>query len=152
MLRRVSPTRPSALVRVFWKIHPVVYRWSRGRLLGHLAGMDVLVLETRGRRSGAPRATCLTYFAPRDARDAFVVIGSFLGAPRDPAWVHNLRSDPVAHVDVRGRRLRVRAREAAGDERARLWSELVAIQPDYRRYEGLAARRTIPVVVLGPTR
>ena len=137
------------LVEQFWKWHPRIYRWSGGRLLGHLTGMDVLLLETRGARSGATRATCLTFFAPSERPDAFVVIGSFLGEPRHPAWVHNLRAHPEATVQVGARRLRVRAREAQGEERARLWSELVSVQPDYRQYEG-RTDRVIPVVVLEP--
>lgn len=148
MLRAVQRSK---LVDVFWKIHPWIYRASRGRLLGRLAGMDVLVLETRGRRSGAERETCLTYFAPSDAPDSFVVIGSFLGEPRHPAWVHNLRTQPAARVLVRGRQIEVRAHEARGEERARLWRELVAIQPDYRAYESRTDRE-IPVVVLEPSR
>ena len=79
----------NAVGDLFWKIHPKLYRFSGGRLLGRLVGMEVLILNTRGRRSGQERSTCLTTFREGGA---FVVIGSFLGEPRDPGWVHNLRA------------------------------------------------------------
>ena len=133
-------------VELFWKLHPWVYRISGGRLLGELVGMNVLLLTTTGAKSGAPRTTALTYL--EDA-GAYVVIGSFLGEPRHPGWVHNLRARPDAAVQIGARRIAVRAREAHGEERARLWERVVAVQPDYRQYEGRTDRE-IPVVVLKP--
>jgi deazaflavin-dependent oxidoreductase (nitroreductase family) len=108
--------------------------------------MKVLLLTTTGAKSGAQRTTALTYL---EADGGYVVIGSFLGEPRHPAWVHNLRANPHATVQVGSRQLSVLAREAHGDERARLWSRLVALQPDYRAYEGRTDRE-IPVVILTP--
>ena len=136
----------SLVVELFWKIHPRIYRWSGGRLLGRMVGMEVLLLTTRGRRTGRERSTCLTSF--RDG-DAWVVVGSFLGEPRHPAWVHNLRAQPEAEVLCGSERRSVVAREAAGEERGRLWKRLVEIQPDYGEYEGRTGR-VIPLVVLAP--
>lgn len=136
----------NAVVDLFWKIHPKLYRFSGGRLLGRLVGMEVLILNTRGRRSGQERSTCLTTFREGGA---FVVIGSFLGEPRDPGWVHNLRAQPEATIQTGREIRRVRAREAEGAERDRLWARLVEIQPEYRDYEG-RTDRVIPVVVLDP--
>jgi deazaflavin-dependent oxidoreductase (nitroreductase family) len=131
-------------VELFWKLHPWLYRISGGRLLGELVGMKVLLLTTTGAKSGASRTTALTYL---EADGAYVVIGSFLGEPRHPAWVHNLRANPRATVQIGARTIAVDAREARGEERARLWQRLVALQPDYRAYEGRTDRE-IPVVVL----
>ena len=136
----------NAVVDLFWKIHPKLYRFSGGRLLGRLVGMEVLILNTRGRRSGQERSTCLTTFREGSA---FVVIGSFLGEPRDPGWVHNLRAQPEATIQTGREIRRVRAHEAEGAERERLWARLVEIQPEYRDYEG-RTDRVIPVVVLDP--
>jgi deazaflavin-dependent oxidoreductase (nitroreductase family) len=136
----------SAAVELFWKIHPRIYRWSRGRLLGRLAGMDVLLLTTTGAKTGRERTTPLTCF--EDA-GRFVVIGSVLGEPRHPGWVHNLRARPQASVQLGARHIPVQAYEAQGDERARLWSRAVEIQPEYRDYE-TQTDRVIPVVVLAP--
>ncbi|MGE4652943.1 MAG: nitroreductase/quinone reductase family protein [Myxococcota bacterium] len=136
----------NAVVDLFWKIHPKLYRFSGGRLLGRLVGMEVLILNTRGRRSGRERSTCLTTFREGGA---FVVIGSFLGEPRDPGWVHNLRAQAEATIQTGREIRRVRAHEAEGAERDRLWARLVEIQPEYRDYEG-RTDRVIPVVVLDP--
>jgi deazaflavin-dependent oxidoreductase (nitroreductase family) len=138
--------RRSPVVDLFWKVHPWLYRITGGRLLGRLVGMKVLLLTTTGAKSGATRTTALTYL---EAGDSYVVIGSFLGEPRHPAWVHNLRADRRATVQVGSRNIAVDAREARGEERARLWQELVALQPDYRQYE-TRTDREIPVVVLEP--
>ena len=138
--------RKSPIVELFWKVHPWLYRASGGRLLGKLVGMKVLLLTTTGAKSGASRTTALTYL---EAGGAYVVIGSFLGEPRHPAWVHNLRANPRATVLVGARRIAVRSREAHGEERAHLWAQLVALQPDYRAYESRTDRE-IPVVVLEP--
>ena len=138
--------RRSPIVELFWKVHPWLYRVSGGRLLGELVGMKVLLLTTMGAKSGASRTTALTYL---EAGAAYVVIGSFLGEPRHPAWVHNLRANPRATVQVGARRIAVRAREARGEERARMLEQVFALQPDYRAYEGRTDRE-IPVVVLEP--
>jgi F420H(2)-dependent quinone reductase len=140
--------RRTPIVELFWKLHPWIYRASGGRLLGKLVGMPVLLLTTTGAKSGAQRTTALTYL---DADGAYVVIGSFLGEPRHPAWVHNLRAHPRATVQVGARQIAVTAREAHGEERSRLWANVVALQPDYRAYE-TRTDREIPVVVLEPSR
>jgi deazaflavin-dependent oxidoreductase (nitroreductase family) len=139
--------RRSLAVELFWKLHPWLYRITSGRLLGELVGMKVLLLTTTGARSGAQRTTALTYL---EVDGAYTVIGSFLGEPRHPGWVHNLRARPDATVQIGARRIPVRAREARGEERAKLWARVVAVQPDYRQYERRADRE-IPVVVLTPT-
>ena len=115
----------SLVVELFWKIHPRIYRWSGGRLLGRMVGMEVLLLTTRGRRTGLERSTCLTSF--RDG-DAWVVVGSFLGEPRHPAWVHNLRAQPEAEVQCGAERRSVVAREAGGEELVRGKSRKLAIR------------------------
>lgn len=108
--------------------------------------MPVLLLHTTGRRSGEPRTNALTYF-PKGA--SYVVIASFLGEPRNPAWLLNLRTDADADVLVGSRRLPVRAREAAGAEREQLWSEVISKAPDYAEYQSRTERK-IPIVVLDP--
>ena len=143
----MAAMKRSALVDFFWKVHPKVYRWSGGRLLGRMVGMEVLLLTTRGRRSGKARSTCLTSFREGEAS---VVIGSFLGEERDPGWVHNLRAQPDATLQRGNEIRRVRGREAEGVERERLWARLLEIQPDYREYEDRTSR-VIPVVVLEPS-
>jgi deazaflavin-dependent oxidoreductase (nitroreductase family) len=136
----------NAAVELFWKLHPRLYRWSGGRIGGRVMNLPVLLLRTRGRKTGAPRENALMYL-PKEG--AWVVIASVLGEPRHPAWYHNLRAEPQVQIQVGSAVHEVRARDAEGEERERLWTELVERQPDYADYAGRTSRR-IPVVVLEP--
>jgi len=134
-------------LRAFSALHIAAYRLSGGRIGGWLTPTaPVLLLTTRGRRSGAKRITPLIYLV--DGADV-VVVGSLGGSATAPAWWHNLQAYPGARVQVGRRRWTVRATEATGAERERLWQELVAIFPRYAAY-ARATTRPIPVVVLQP--
>ena len=76
-----------------------------------------------------------------------LVVGSFLGEARHPAWVHNLRTRARASVQIGGRHYAVQAREAEGDERAALWGRAIAQNADYAEYQH-RSDRVIPLVVL----
>lgn len=138
--------RRSKLVELFWKVHPHLYRWTGGRIGGAMMNLPVLLLTTKGRRTGESRTKALMYL-PKGER--YVVIASYLGEPRHPDWWLNLRADPQASIQVGGRRLRIAAREADGEERTRLWQEVVGRQADYAEYQKRTNRR-IPVVILEP--
>ena len=108
--------------------------------------MPVLMLTTKGRKSGEPRSNVLTY-VPKGR--ASVVYASNAGEPRHPAWWLNLLADPHATVQRGQEVIRVVAREAEGAERAALWDEVVRAYAAYAEYERRTTRR-IPVVVLEP--
>lgn len=135
------------LIRAMSRTHGSVYRASRGRLLGRLAGMPVLLLTTTGRRSGRPRTAALTYF--RDGAE-LVVIGSFGGSHLPPAWWLNLQHDPRASVLIGATASKVTARAATVEEHDRLWPLVTMTHPGYARYQQRTAR-LIPVVMLTPT-
>jgi len=127
-------------------MHRWTYRASGGRLGGRLLGMPVLLLTTKGRRTGRPHTTALLYFP--EGRNV-VVIASSGGSAAHPAWWWNLRAHPEARIQIgRGVR-RVRAREAEGPERERLWARVVRAYRGYAAYQARTSRR-IPVVVLEP--
>ena len=137
-------TEPNAAVNLFWKVHPKVYRWSKGRIGGSIMGFPVLLLITTGRRSGLQRTKALMYLPHGDA---FVVVASALGQPAHPAWWLNLEADPNALVEIRGSRLPVQAREAEGEEREALWRAFIEKSDAYAQYQTQTTRR-IPMVVL----
>jgi F420H(2)-dependent quinone reductase len=130
------------------KTHLLIHRLSRGRLLGRVAGMPVLLLTTTGRRSGKPRTTPLTFF--RDGAN-LVVIASNGGADQPPDWSLNLQQNPRAVVEMGTDELTVEARTASPEERERLWVVITATYSGYARYQGKTARQ-IPVVILTPDR
>ncbi|HJE58410.1 MAG TPA: nitroreductase family deazaflavin-dependent oxidoreductase [Nocardiopsis listeri] len=137
--------RPSASRRTREQVEQ--YERSGGREANTLmdTGMPVIILTTRGRKSGDVRKTALM----RVEHDGeYAVIGSEGGAPKDPAWVHNLRAAPdeVAFQDG-PEPFAARAREVEGDERARWWDRAVAAYPPYADYEKKTDRH-IPVFVI----
>ncbi len=143
---RVSLRR--SLIRAMSKTHLVVHRLSRGRFLGRVAGMPVLLLTTTGRRSGKARTTPLTFF--RDGAD-LVVIASNGGADRPPDWSLNVEQNPRAVVKIGTDELTVQVRTASPEERERLWVEITAAYSGYARYQKKTGRQ-IPVLILTPDR
>ena len=133
------------IFRTMNTVHGGLYRMSGGKLGGSMRGAPVLLLRTLGRKSGKEYTTPLLF--GRDG-DNLVVIASKGGDPRNPAWYHNVMAGE-AEVQVAKEQHRVRAREAEGDERERLWADMVALYPDYADYQQKTSRR-IPVVVLEP--
>lgn len=148
LLKRFAASPPGTwlFLHVFPHLDRPLLRLSRGRLSVSL-GQPVLLLETRGARSGRPRATPLVYL--QDGENV-VLIASNGGRPGHPAWYHNLRAHPEASLTLRGVTRRFRAREATGEERERLWQRAVDFYPGYDTYQARAGSRRIPVLVLAP--
>ena len=117
----MAAAKRNAIIELFWKIHPRIYRWTGGRVGGKILNLPVLLLTTAGRHSGERRTKALMYLP--DGK-AYVVIASFLGEPRHPAWWLNLQKNPRAEILVGRRSIPVAAREADGAERERLWNEI----------------------------
>jgi deazaflavin-dependent oxidoreductase (nitroreductase family) len=138
--------RAPGVTRRLSSAHAAVVRRSGGRIATRWFGSRVLVLETVGRISGLRRSAAVVYLPDGDD---LVVVPANAGAPRPPAWWLNLRAAGEA-VAVLGReRRRVRAVEAKGADRERLWRRFEAVTPvaHYERH----ARRELPVVVLRRT-
>jgi deazaflavin-dependent oxidoreductase (nitroreductase family) len=133
-------------LRVFWRLHRAFMRLTGGRF-GRTGTLPALLLTTRGRKSGDSRDVTLNYL---QEDGSFVVIASYGGEDRHPAWWQNLRANPEAGVLVDGKRTMVRAREADGAERQALWTRFVTADPSYTEYQQRTKRR-LPVIVLEPT-
>lgn len=132
-------------LRILWKIHRAFMRATGGRF-GRTGTLPALLLTTRGRKSGGARDVSLN-FMPDDG--SFVVIASYGGEDRNPAWWQNLKANPEGGVLVDGKRTRIRAREADGAEREGLWNRFIAADPSYVDYQQRTKRR-LAVVVLEP--
>ena len=136
-----------ALYRTLTKLHVAVFLRSKGRVFGRAAGMTVVGLVTVGRKTGQRRTTPLT--APIADDDRIVLVASFGGDDRHPAWYHNLRANPEVQVTLHGSTRTLIARTATGPERVALWDKIVKIHEGYGRYQQRTDRE-IPVVVLVP--
>jgi deazaflavin-dependent oxidoreductase (nitroreductase family) len=149
VLQAVAKTRAGGWL--FVNVFPTIDRWliprTRGRLRVAL-GQPMLLLYTRGARSGQPRTTPLLY---TPLEDSFIVVASKAGDAHHPAWYHNIRAHPEAvSVEIGGRRVAVRPRVAEGAERSELWRRVNDNYNGYETYAGRARGRVIPLVVLDP--
>jgi deazaflavin-dependent oxidoreductase (nitroreductase family) len=133
---------PGSLVRLF---NTVVFRLFRNR---RVLGAKVLRLKTVGARSGQSRQATLLYFPDGDN---WIVVASYGGTARHPAWYINLARHPdQVWAEVGKRTVRVTPELLQGDDRARVWRQIVAIAPMYADYQRHTDRE-IPVVRLVPT-
>lgn len=120
------------------------FRAKGGRGVGPF-GDQLALLTTRGARSGRAHTTPLAFH--RD-RGRYIVIASMGGAPKHPAWYHNLLANPEAELEVGSEKFRVRATpQPSGPERDRLFAQQAAIMPGFWEYEKKTTR-VIPAVVL----
>jgi deazaflavin-dependent oxidoreductase (nitroreductase family) len=115
--------------------------------LGGPGLLPTLLLTTKGRKSGEPRALPLIYGT---SGDSYVVIASKGGMQTHPVWYLNLQAEPQCELQIGAKRVSARARVAEGEERDRLWKQLAEVYPPYEAYQKSATERTIPVVVLDP--
>ena len=120
------------------------FRANQGKVGGQLANMPVLLLTMTGAKSGRTITKPLVY--TKDG-DRIVVIASFAGAPKNPAWHNNLVANPVATVEVGSERFRVRAALTTGEERQRLFDRQAKQMPIFVEYQQKTTRQ-IPVLVL----
>lgn len=122
------------------------YESSGGTQGTTMRGLPVVILTTRGARSGKVRKTPLM----RVEHDGcYVVVASMGGAPTHPVWYHNLVADP--HVELQDGPVRqdMLTREVTGQEKAQWWERAVTAFPDYADYQA-GTQRQIPVFVLEP--
>jgi deazaflavin-dependent oxidoreductase (nitroreductase family) len=120
---------------------------KHGKGVGHF-GDRLVLLTTRGARSGEERTTPLMYH--RDG-ERYVIVASKGGAPDNPGWYHNLKTHPVARVELGTgfgtETFEVRAHEAEGEERERIWADRIAMAPAFQDYQRKTSR-LIPVMIL----
>jgi deazaflavin-dependent oxidoreductase (nitroreductase family) len=143
------PPRPGSAGFKAWtlatRLNTLAYRVSGGRLGGSFDRAPVLLLHHVGRRSGEPRVAPLIYLP--DGED-LVIVASYGGAPKHPAWFHNLTAAPETTVEVGRERRAVVAHVATAAERDRLWPAVLELYPAYGDYQERTGGREIPLVVL----
>lgn len=134
-------------ITVFPAIDKRLMPLTRGRLRVAV-GQPMLLLHTRGAKSGQERTTPLLY-TPHG--DGVIVVASKAGAAHHPAWYHNIRAHPDAvEIELGGRRRPVTPRVAEGTQRDELWRVVNENYNGYETYQGRAGERLIPVVLLEP--
>jgi deazaflavin-dependent oxidoreductase (nitroreductase family) len=120
------------------------FRANDGKVTGMFANSPLLLLTTRGAKTGDTRTTPLVF--TREG-DRLVIIASKGGAPTNPAWYHNLVTNPTVTVELPNDTFEARASVAQDDERDRLYDAHASVLPVFKEYQEKTTRR-IPVVLL----
>jgi deazaflavin-dependent oxidoreductase (nitroreductase family) len=127
--------------------HIAVYR-ATGGFLGHwLWSQRALLLTTTGRKTGLPRTQPLSYFAFEGPTGPLTLVASNWGNDAPPAWYLNLLAQPRAQVQLKRETFTAQAYIVTGEERARLWPQVVRGNDMYAGYQKATARE-IPIVQL----
>ena len=136
-------TQPADMQEVNRKIVEE-FRANAGVVGGMFAGAPMILITTKGAKSGTERTTPLVY--SRDG-DRYVIIASMGGAPTNPQWYHNVRANPELTVEVGTEKFKAKATIPEGSERDRLFNAQAAQMPNFAEYQAKTSR-TIPVVAL----
>jgi deazaflavin-dependent oxidoreductase (nitroreductase family) len=140
-----SPAGGWYFINVANKVDKHLVPATDGRLSTAI-GQQVLVVETTGARSGARRRIPLVYVTDGAG---IVLIASKGGAPKNPAWYHNLKAHPDIEIERAGKREPMTAHQADAAERAELWPRITDMYPGYDDYQARTDRE-IPVMVCAP--
>ncbi len=133
-------------IRIFMSINSFFLRLSRGRIGSKLGTQTVLILHTTGRKSGQDRAIPIAYF---DYEGKYLIVASNWGKDKNAEWYLNLKKQPRAALEVKGKRIEVQSREAQGEEYDRLWKFATEKHPPYLDYQKMTTRH-IPIMVFEP--
>jgi deazaflavin-dependent oxidoreductase (nitroreductase family) len=120
------------------------FRANGGKVGGPFEGAPLLLVHSKGAKSGRERVNPVMY--QKDG-DRLVIFASMGGTPMNPDWYHNLLANPNASVEVGRDTFEVKAHVAEGDERERLWSRQKQEYPGFAEYEARTTRQ-IPVIIL----
>lgn len=120
------------------------FRANGGKVGGPFEGGTLLLLHTTGAKSGQARLSPLAYLT---VGDKILIVGSYAGAPKNPAWVHNLRARPRAHVEIGTDAYDVDVRELPADERDAMYPRVIEVAPVFADYQANTAR-VIPLFEL----
>jgi deazaflavin-dependent oxidoreductase (nitroreductase family) len=113
------------------------FRANGGNVSGQFANADLLLLTTTGAKSGQRRVSPLAYVR---IDGKLIIVGSFAGFDVNPAWVHNLRANPQAHVEVGTESFDVTARELPPEERDEVFGKVTAAAPGFAEHQAKTSR------------
>jgi deazaflavin-dependent oxidoreductase (nitroreductase family) len=142
--RAAMRTPPAWVIPWISRTHVALYKLTNGRIGAKLAGKPGILVRTVGARSGKVHTVCLPYVPYQGDR---ILVASFGGGPKNPAWFHNLRANPEVVIRDRKRVFWALASVVPDDEREQLWATVVADSPWYGEYQKRTAR-VIPLIRL----
>ena len=131
------------LIKWFMSINSLLLRLSQGRIGSQLGTQTILSLHTVGRKSGQQHAIPIAYF---DYQGKYLIVASNWGREKNADWYLNLKKDPRATLEIKGKIIPVVAREAQGEEYSHLWNFATERHPPYLEYQKRTTRH-IPIMV-----
>ena len=120
------------------------FRANAGQVTGRFADAPLLLLTTTGAKSGEQRTTPLVHTTDGDD---IVIIASYAGNPKHPAWFLNIRANPEVTVELPDETFTTNVVITEGEERRRLFDQQAAQMPNFAEYQAKTTRE-IPVVVI----
>ena len=133
----------NTFIKWFMSFNSFLLRISRGRIGSKLGTQTILLLHTTGRKSGQERVIPIAYF---DYEGKYLIVASNWGKDKNADWYLNLKKQPRAALEVKGKRIEVQSREATGEEYDRLWKFATEHHPPYLDYQKMTTRH-IPIMV-----
>lgn len=115
-----------------------------------LGGLPLIVLISRGAKSGLARSTPLIPIRHESEPGKIALVASNWGQGTRPGWYYNLKANPKADCTIRGNVAAYDVHEAHGDEYERYWQCAVDTYSGYRLYEQRLDGRHVPIMVLTP--
>ena len=133
--------------KLFIGFYVFMYRLTGGRFGGEMGAFKVLILTTKGRKSGNIVSNPVGYFE-RDG--GYLIVASNGGQDRHPAWYHNIKGNPAdVTIQVKDKRMSVKPEIILGEPRKPLYGWIVSMAPNFGDYEKKTTRE-IPLVFLKP--
>jgi deazaflavin-dependent oxidoreductase (nitroreductase family) len=123
---------------------------ERATLTSMLSGLPVVMLTTKGAKSGLYRSTPLLGMPSTSEEGLFFIVASNWGQQHYPAWYFNLKANPSAICTIKGKTGEYIACEASGEEYNRLWEQATNTYPGFPLYKQRATERNIPIMVMTP--
>jgi deazaflavin-dependent oxidoreductase (nitroreductase family) len=136
------------MLQLFMQVNTFLIHASKGKIGAQLGKQTILLMHTMGRKSGKQYTTPIAYFT---TGSGYYVIGSNWGQEKNASWYYNLKQTPDMMIEVSGKSIAVRAREAVGAEYEQLWQNAVNHHPDYLHYKEMTSRH-IPIIVFDPAK
>lgn len=130
-----------------WNVQVMAeFRKNHGKVGGNFEGAPVLIVHSKGARTGKAHENPLMYL--KDG-NRILIFASKGGADTHPDWYYNLKANPDAQIEVGDKTLNVTAKVIEGPERDKLYAKQVSLYPQFGEYEK-KTKRVIPVVALTP--
>jgi len=133
------------MVKLFMDLQVFLYRLTGGKIGGEMGRFKVLILTTKGRKSGKIFSNPVGYFE-RDG--GYLIVASNAGKVRNPSWYYNIKGNPAdVTIQVNDKKMKAKPEILLGGPRKPLWDWVVSIAPNYGEYEKKTVRE-IPLVFL----